>query len=189
MKFIKENFYDIVRLYINQIGISIFSLILYTATNIQDNEPLNLKIKLAISVFSILFYYALIYTVSWEWGAKDKIRIDGGRMTPFKSKGALLALVANSANIIFAAVCALTQYLYQIGLGDGFGTVSMIFNLFLRLFASMYVGVLQAAFDNYLAQSIGYIIIPAFAILVTHLGYTLGMKEKRIFSTSKKKAK
>ena len=74
MRFIKEHFDNIVKLFINQIGISIFAMFLYTAASAVEfaDSSKALAIKMAISVFSILFYFFLIYNVTWEIGAKDK---------------------------------------------------------------------------------------------------------------------
>ena len=67
MRFLKENSYDIVRLYINQIGITIFSLVLYFSITSLSNNPdggaLYLKVKIGISIFAILFFYALLYII------------------------------------------------------------------------------------------------------------------------------
>ena len=82
MKIFKENSYDIVRLYINQLGIMIFSMLLYTAVGSFENESLSTSLSVFVSIFSTCFYLALIYYMMWEIGAKDKIRIDGGRMVP-----------------------------------------------------------------------------------------------------------
>lgn len=43
MKIFKENSYDIVKLYVNQIGIMIFSMLLYTAVGSFENESLSLS--------------------------------------------------------------------------------------------------------------------------------------------------
>ncbi len=193
MKFIKENSYDIVRLYINQIGISIFSLVLYTAVGKIEDESLNLGIKIAVSVFSMLFYFALLYTVSWEWGAKDKIRIDAGRLEVKKSKALIMSVFANISNFIFAIICTATVAMYMLGLGDIFYTISGVFNLIMRLLAAMYLGFLQGVFAfassnselYYLLQSIGYIFCPLLAVGVTHLGYIFGLNEKKIFPSAK----
>ena len=84
MKIFKENSYDVVKLYVNQLGIMIFSMLLYTAVGAFENEKLSLALSIFVSVFSICFYLVLIYYAIWEIGAKDKIRIDGGRMEPSK---------------------------------------------------------------------------------------------------------
>ena len=54
MKFFKDNSYDIVRLYINNLGISIFALMLYFAAGNIAKESAS-GFKLVISIFSIGF--------------------------------------------------------------------------------------------------------------------------------------
>ena len=54
MKFFKENSYDVVRLFINQVGITIFSMIIYTAVGMVNIDSVaRLGIKVAISVFAM----------------------------------------------------------------------------------------------------------------------------------------
>ena len=195
MKFFKENSYDVVRLFINQIGIAIFSLILYTALGTVKIEDDNrYTFKAIISIFAILFYFALLYTVAWDWGAKDNIRIEGKRMEPVKLKGARLAFWANVPNFVFAFVYALTMGLYCIGI-KGVKNLSAVFNVISRFIMSMHLGLLQSIF-SFLAdnpyvyefwQAVGYFIVPVFAIMVTELGYSLGLREKKIFGTIRKK--
>ena len=192
MKFLKENSYDIIRLYINQIGITIFSLLLYIPILNLKDEALKPKLMIAISLFAILFYFALLYTASWDWGAKDKIRIDAGRLECKKYKGALIALIANSLNFVLAAVCAITIFIFiQSGANPAY-SVYYIFNSILRLTAAMYLGLLQGIFAsvqnnefNALFVSLGYFVMPFFAIGVTHLGYIFGLKEFKIFKIRK----
>ncbi len=192
MKFFKENSYDIIRLLINQIGITIFSLILYTSLGaVNVEEGTKRMFNVALSVFAMLFYFALLYTVAWDWGAKDKIRIDGGRMQPDKFKGAKMAFFANVPNFILTLVCVLTFTVFLLTGNQGCETVSRVFDLIIRLFMSMYLGLLQGIFSAlrsnenmfYFAQAIGYFVIPVLAILATQLGYTMGTKEKKIFSS------
>jgi len=193
MKLLKNNFHDILRLYINQIGIMIFSLVLYTAINMED-EMLNLRIKIAISAFACLFYFVLLYTAAWDYGGKDRIRIDSGRLEENKLKGIGMALWANVPNFFLAGVCALSYGLnmaFEIGF---FETLSNLFNFFVRFTMSMYLGVLQGIFyslkDNvqlyYFWQSVGYFFVPTLAIIATHIGYTFGLKGKKIFPSSAK---
>ena len=147
-------------------------------------------VKAVISAFAIVFYFALLYTVAWDWGAQDKIRIDGKRMEPVKLKGARLALWANIPNFVFSFIYALTMGLYCLGV-EGVKNVSAIFNVIVRFTMSMHLGLLQAIF-SFLAeqeyvyhffQALGYFIVPIFAIIVTELGYSLGLKEKKLFGS------
>ena len=192
MNFIKNNFYDIVRLIIIQVGITIFSFVIYTAAGAIELESGTLIIKICISVFSMLFYFSLLYTTAWDWGAKDKIRIDGGRMQKDDYKGIKMSLLANIPNFVLSFLCALALGLYILGV-ECLNTVAFIFNTLMRFWMGMYLGVLQGIFngrtDNvgFFFQAIGYFVIPILSILVTHFGYKMGSLERKIFSSKKKK--
>lgn len=205
MKFFKENLESIIKLFINQIGISIFSLFLYTAASaIQSENGLSLIVKILVSVFSILFYFVLLYTVVWEIGAKDKIRIDGGRLEKQASKGFLMGLYANIPNFVLTGI-ALIMIAVYLGTGiEGFYTVFGALNAIFRLLISMYLGAIQGITDPtnikiqlqpedfqlkliYLNDTIGFFVFPLLAVLVCHFAYSMGLKDKKIFPTAKSK--
>lgn len=193
MRFLKENSYSIVKLYINQLGISIFSLLLYSAVATLKNEELSLNLTIGISVLAILFYFALIYTAAWDIGAGDIIKIEAGRMKSQKYKGALMSFFANIANFVLAAICVIAMLLYINGIEGAIG-FSQVANLILRLTYAMHIGILQGIFKPFasdanmynLVQSCGYLALPIMTIIVTHLGYIFGMKNLKIFPSSKK---
>lgn len=190
MKFFKDNSYDIVRLIINQIGITIFSLALMAAIGAIEDSATHSTVLISASVFASAFYLVLIYTVGWECGAKDKIRIDGGRLSPIPAKGALMALIANVPNFLFTALGIATMLAFMNGADEGFYTAFAVFNLIFRFIESMYLGIIQGVFSGfsydtdlrYLYEAIGFAIVPIFSILATQLGYSLGSKNIRILS-------
>ena len=190
MKFLKDNSYDIVRLFINQIGITIFSFALFTALSAIENEQTLATVKIAASVFATGFYLVLLYTVGWECGAKDKIRIDGGRLSPTRAKGALMSLVANLPNFIFTVAGIVCMLIFMSGGAEGFKSAFAVFNLIFRFIEAMYLGIIQGIFSflsydtdlRYLLEAIGFAVAPIFAIVATQLGYFLGSKDLRIFS-------
>ncbi len=192
MRFLKENSYDIVKLYINQVGMTIFSLVLYfSVTSLADNPDsagLYTKLKIGISVFAMLFFFALLYTAAWDWGANDKIRIDAGKIKKNIGKGALIATLANALNFILAGGCVISELIVK----NGEGLISQLFRPIFLLTNAMYIGIVQGLFssaDNaILFESIGYFIAPTLAILATHVGYVFGMKYIKIFPTSAKKS-
>ena len=197
MRFIKKNSYDIIKLYINQIGIAIFSLVLYTAIGMIDSETLPMPLKIGVSVFAILFYFVLIYTVTWEIGAKDKIRVDAGKEKCVMSKGFLMGLFANLPNFIFTFICILGQGVYMLTEIEAFKTLGAVFNLIIRLFLSMYLGVIQGIFSPFaenvdlyfLLQSCGFFLLPLLAVFTTDIGYRMGMKNIKFFSSKSQKNK
>ena len=193
MRFFKANSYDIVRLYINQIGIAIFSLVVYTATGLVDfKDPSTaLMVKGLVSLGSQLFYVSLIYNVCGECGAKDKIRIDGGRASALGAKGALMSLFANLPNIVLSLITLAFLGVYAF---FARGAAFAVANLFMRFHESLYLGLIQwltasiksESHLDFLVETILYFLVPFISILVCHLGYKLGLKDKKLFSQGKK---
>ena len=195
MRLLKENFYDIVKLYVNQIGIMIFSAFLYTAIGFVEEEPLGTNLLTAVSVFAILFYFVLIYYVVWELGAKDKIRIDGGRYDPPRAKGFLLGVFANVPNFIFSLLTILFLLIYNAG-QTGVADVLGVFDMIMRFHASMYMGFIRGItpseivenginFADCMVESWLFFALPLLSTAVTHIAYTLGRKDKKLFGSAK----
>jgi hypothetical protein len=170
----------------------IFSMLLYTAVGSFENKSLSNALSIFVSVFSIGFYLVLIYYSVWELGAKDKIRIDGGRMEPCKHKGLVMGLFANVPNLVLGALSVILLSIFLIGGGDGVYAGFLIFNTIMRFHSSMWLGVITDLVPSLSATKIDYIeflieavlftVLPLVSVGVTHLAYTLGSKEKKIFS-------
>ena len=193
--FLRDNSYEIVKLFINQIGITIFSLVLYTAAASIEDKALYSKVVVILSVFAVVFYFALLYTAAWDFGAKDKIKIDSGKLKGSSFCGLKMSLVANIPNFVIALVAALFMGLYILNGNEAFYTVFGVFNLIIRFISAMFLGVIQGIFAfldtsdvesrQYLVyhfwQAVAYFIAPVFTIAVTHVGYVFGLKNKKIF--------
>ncbi len=194
MRTFKENSYDIVRLYINQLGIMIFSLLLYTAVGSMKNETLSTALSVLVSVFSTCFYYVLIYYVVWEIGARDKIRIDGGRMIPNESKGLVMGLFANIPNIVISFAMTLFSLISTLTENTVSNSIFLVLNLITRLHESMFLGLISTIvpalnvgrFEYFLA-SILFFILPFISVIITHVAYYLGRREKKIFDVFSKR--
>ena len=203
MRFFKEHSYDIIRLYVNQIGITIFSMMLYTAIGgVTEDIVLFARLRTAISVFSILFYFVLIYYVMWEIGAKDKIRIDGGRIFPFRTKGVILELFANIPNLILSVLSVLFVSIYLISQNAVANSAFAVLIMITMYHASMYMGLIQTCvygmnvpdvevvdYPKYLIVSILFVAVPLLSVVVSHVAYTLGSKEIKLLSLFKAKKK
>ena len=204
MKFFKENSYDIVKLFINQVGITIFSFMLYTAVAMIENDSLFLKINAFVSVFAIIFYFSLLYTAAWDIGAKDKIRVDSGKAVSTPTKGLKMALLANVPNFLLASFAVIFMGIYMYFGGEWFYSAFFVLNMLIRFILAMFLGVIQGIFSflpstdpesstfclSYFLQSLGFLVAPILSALVTHFGYRMGSAERKLFSfvsTSKKK--
>ncbi len=182
INFIKENSYSMVKMFINQLGMTIFGTMLALSTGSNNS------LLLASSIFSVLFYMFLVYSVGWELGAKDKIRVDSGRMREFPSKGFFIALGANLPNLILAVLIGFGAII-----SNGFdakwaGNLSMVCNAIARLIQGMYLGIIKLLGDSLFEKATildtwwWFIIITFPALFVGWLSYFLGSKNFRILS-------
>lgn len=159
----------IIKLLVNQLGITIFSYFLYTAASAFANTETKAgewsvvnTIHVFISIFSFLFYFVLVYYAMWEIGAKDKIRIDGGRLEPMPLKGLLLGVYAYipSVAIVLLGVLFSGGFLIENAVGgvsnfadvvdnvtasrgSVFGVLMFAFTILIRIVFGMYLGVIQ----------------------------------------------
>ena len=201
MDFFKKNFHDILRLYINQVGITIFALMLYTAAGIPDDGVLVSKLRTVVSVFSLLFYFILLYYVVWEYGAKDKIRVDGGRQAPIALKGLFMSLIANIPNFVLGTLSVAFCIICLLG-ADGMLNVFGIIFPITMVHASMYMGVIQTIvygfnlpdpemlnLTEYVIMSVLFTLLPMFSCCVTQFAYYLGSHEKKLLNIFSSKNK
>ncbi|MBQ2766178.1 MAG: hypothetical protein IJF48_04265 [Clostridia bacterium] len=175
--FLREQLYNMVKLFLNQIALTVFGTVLAIATSKNDS------LLLASSIFSVLFFLALNYTTCWEIGAKDKIRVDSGRLESMQNKGLYISFGANLPNLIIALL---------IGLGVLIGTdasqsMSFVFNAIARLLNGMYLGIIKIVQDAASVTSITqvwwwFIVITLPSMLVGWLAYYLGSKNIRLLS-------
>ena len=196
MQFLKQQSYNIVRLIVFQVGISIFSLVITFAMNMAlSNRPEALNpTLLAVSAFSLCFYLVLIYSMLWEQGTKDKIRIESGRMTEDKKYGFKIALFAAIPNFIIAFLLALGYLFCSIGPFGGLAIEELAGNLYTVIFfvAYFFEAMLQGFIINFATDSTRYVIVliyfiaPVIPILISGLAYRFGLREKRLLFFFKK---
>ena len=199
MSFFKSNSYDIVKLYINQIGIAIFSTILYTAIGGLDSNSVISGLNVGISVFAILFYFTLLYTVAWEYGAKDKIKVEGSKFSEDRLKGVKLGVFAAVPNLVFGIVAITSTLIYRSTLSTVFGSILAVVNFIIRMTMAMYLGVINGIFGSFvdaelpmataefLSQTVAFTFASFFAVAIVYLGYSFGYKNFRIFGSLSQK--
>ncbi len=175
------------KLMLNQFGAAMLGIMLSSAA--MQSRILNF----VTSLLAIFFYLFLQYTAIWEVGAKDRIRVDGGRAAENKWKGLHAAVLANSPNLLFAvliivftAVGVPTQWGWA---GEG----AVIFTFIARLWQGMYNGVINFVIPQGLSGtqtilSTGiYLAIILPSLIVNLVGYRMGYMNHRIFPERKKK--
>lgn len=175
-EFFKENSYSMVKMFIDQLAMTIFGTMLAIATS------QNAQLLLASSIFAILFYLVILYSLGWEIGAKDKIKIDGGRMRPMPAKGFFIAVCANIPNLLLAVLMGFGVFFKT----EWAGNISVISNAIARLAEGMFIGVIKTLEDFiYTDAKISdvwwwFIIITLPAIFTGWFSYYMGMHDKRI---------
>lgn len=192
MRYFREHSKLISRLFINQVGMTIFGLVLTMA--VMRSTGNNPTLTVAVSIFSILFYLCLIYNVMWEEGARNIIRINAGRMERipcFPLKAAFFASVPNLALALLLTV----SYLLAFPCGLDFArSIYGILHIVLAFFEAMYVGLFSTvldAFPDVAVQSLVacglYLFSSLPMALVSMAAYRLGEKNVYLFGKPKPK--
>ncbi|MBQ8287894.1 MAG: hypothetical protein IJX76_03885 [Clostridia bacterium] len=188
-QFFKDNIYQSVRMLVNQIAMTMFSLMLIFAVSTAGEKngasaSTNDMLLIVVSSLSILFYLFLLYHMSYEMGQKDGIRIQGNRMSYFPWKGFFIALIANIPNLLLGLLELIGKIAIE---GDSvFADVSQmnpspvwaaslydICHTIARFIQSMYTGLGATIF-----RGVGFfdLLIPLPAILVCTFSYQFGVR-------------
>ena len=170
--FFERYSYESVRLALNQVAISMFGFALaMTAGQAESNALL-----LWSSIGSIAFYLALTYGTAHRTGMSDRTSIRYGKI-PFRPlRGLLISLVANSLNLLLAALITVGQ-LAEIG---GMESIARLIALLIQ---GMYQGLLATVSVGGVTLNglwWSYFLIPLPAMLVATLGYIAGAKDFHI---------
>ncbi len=96
--FFSQYGYGTIKMFVNQFAISLLGAVLAMATSTAGNDTLTL----VVSICAILFYLFLIYNMTWEIGATDKISVDIGKKAYKPFTGLFMSLIANVPNFIIA---------------------------------------------------------------------------------------
>lgn len=193
MTFFKQNLRLVSQLFINQIGMTIFGIVLTMAVNMAAKGKA--PFLLGVSLFAVCFYLALIYNVMWDAGAKNIIRIETGRQekTPFFAlRVSFLASVPNLFLALLMLIGFLLGYVWDFPFGVLlYGIVHILVGLFESMYAGCFSVILDAFADNavtqYLVATLLYIFSSLPMILVSVAAYELGTRNIYLFGKKKRK--
>lgn len=169
LSFYKNNFDSVTKLFVNQLGMTIFGHLLFAATFKTD-------LKIATGLLSSLFYLYLVYSTGWDIGAKDKIKIDGGRMERCNCKGVLLGIAANTLGILLSFVNLLFYFL-------NFWEWSADISLSAYTISTLLNGMYTSFFTSFETPLMKFIILALFiipAVVISGISYYAGSKNFRI---------
>lgn len=194
MNFLKKNSYSIVRMVLDQFGIMIFAIILTAAASSQ-NETARTGLMLAVSIYSTLFYMALLYILTWECGAKDRIRVDGGRERRDLLAGLKMSLLANIPNFLIVLLLVI-GFLFGAAWGEAAWAQTMFaitHGVAKLAWESMYTGIVIALLPPASVSAISPLYILAYTLTIlpalgaSTFGYLMGYHNKKIFPSRKNK--
>lgn len=184
INFLKGYSYDIFKMFVNQLGMTMFGLVLSMATNTNDT------LFIISSVFSIVFYLVLLYTMTWDIGYAEKIRIEGKRMKYHPEKGFVLSLCANILNLLLGIIITISYYCATTLIPAAEGSAIMVpgapesvVNIYgiarsiATLLEGMYGGVINCLFVN---KPWVFILIVFPAVITCGIAYIMGVKGRRI---------
>jgi hypothetical protein len=185
-----KNFFEdtlevIIKMLVTQLGMTMFGVMITMAAVSfeRTSESANNVLSLVASVFSVFMYMFLLYIHVWNKGARDRIKIDGGRMKENKLKGLYMSLVANSLNLFLGLVMVATYYFCDFTTNPNsmvcqiFGTANDI----ARIIQGMFIGIVNYISPN--AESTTpflFLLITVPALFISSLGYYLGTKNKKV---------
>lgn len=167
----QKHSYNAVRLFVNQIAISIFGLVLAIACGKVENSTL----KIITSVGAIAFYLFLTYAAMWEIGSKDKFGIENGTKKDAPLAGLFVALLANSLNLLLAIVILACSFAPEGGALYAAGALAKVIALFIE---GMYTGLLSLdlggmPLNNYW---LSYFVIIIPSLVTSAIAYWCGTK-------------
>jgi len=136
--FSEYSYKGMAKMFINQFAISIFGAGLAMATTAAGNTVLTV----VVSGFAILFYLFLIYVMTWELGAADRLAVDLGKKQARPHLGLVLSLFANIPNFLIAI--AYTVGFPFMARQEWAGSLCAVVKLLVVIFEGMYLGLITA---------------------------------------------
>ncbi len=170
-EFMQKHSYNAVRLFVNQIAISIFGLVLAIACGKVENDTL----KIITSGGAIVFYLFLTYAAMWEVGSKDKFGIENGTKKEMPLAGLYVALLSNSFNLLLAIVILACSFASEGGTLYAAGALAKVIALFIE---GMYTGLLSLDFGGMPLNNywLSYFVIIIPSLVTSALAYWCGTK-------------
>lgn len=170
-EFLKRYSYESVLLFVNQIAIGLFGLVLVLAAGKAGNTTL----RTVTSVFAILFYLFLQFSSAWRVGSEDRVSVDLGKKERDMSIPAKMWLLANSVNLLLALLVSLGLWFADISAFSAIGSVATAIEFIIE---GMYVGVLAINIGGAPLNTLWFMhfIITLPSLVVVYAAYTCGLK-------------
>ena len=176
----KEHSYTIFRL----VGFQLVSCLLGFITASASAAMSANWVFPASSVFCIAFYLTIIAVICYEYGQKDGIRIEAGKIEKKLYKFFLLGLIANSFNLLLGIIAVIGRLIIGAPLSGMLGdmyspawlaSLQEVAATVARALHAMYLGVIQTVSDR---NVVLLVLVPIPAILTAGISYLVGIRYK-----------
>lgn len=175
IKYFKENLSSISKLFINHVGMTVFALVVLITSSLLSSKLGNNAVFYIMGGLTVLMYFSLIYTAMWERGAKDKIKVDGGRMKRGLFHGLYMYLMANALSIFFALLTLLFAC-FANDPNSGIYGVYDVFKLITHFWGAIYLPITKIPISSPVLHSLLYFAIIVPGAIVSCVSYILGVK-------------
>lgn len=175
MNFLKSYSYDMLKMFLNQFGTSIFGLALALAAA----KAQNVILRNVTSACAILFYLFLLYTMTWDIGFRERVSVLQEKQKNHPFKGVLISLGANSLNFILAIFITLGCFLGGVAF---FGDLGGIATFGALLLEGMYTGLLA---NNFMGEALNsywwvWFLTPIPSVLICGIAYNMGLHDFKL---------
>ena len=179
--FFKQYSYNIIKDILNQFAISVLGAMLSLATSAAANDTLSI----VVSVFAALFYLFLVYTTTWEIGAKDRISVDVGKKKYRPYMGLVISGISNIPKLLMAIMFVVAVFI--VPNGNVATVMETIVRLAYILLGGMYTGIMMtveisASGTTLISAWWAYFGFIAPALLVSTVAYYAGFKNFRLIA-------
>ena len=175
IKYFKENLGSISKLFINHVGMTVFALVVLITSSLLTKKIGNPVVFYIMGGLNVLMYFSLLYTAMWERGAKDKLKVEGGRMKEGLFHGLYMYLLANALSIFFA-VFTLIFACFASDPNSGIYSVYDVFKLITHFWGAIYLPITKLEFASPVLHSLLYFAIIMPGAIVSCVSYVLGLK-------------
>lgn len=168
--FFKRYSYQSVHLFLNQVAIGLFGMVLALSAGMAESQAL----KIGSSVFAVIFFLFLQFAAAWRVGSEDRVSIELGK----RKKNMLVTLgmwaLANSLNFLLAIFIALANFFPDVRALSAIGGISTTIKL---ISEGMYTGLLSISVGGVPLNSYWFMhfltTVPALPVII--VAYACGL--------------
>ncbi len=127
--------YQTMHLFLNQVAIGLFGVVLALAAGMAENDGL----KIGSSIFAVMFFLFLQFASAWRVGSEDRVSVDLGKRKRDLFVPIKMWALANSLNLLLALCISLGLWFPNVGF---FSTIGGIASTVKLIAEGMYTGLL-----------------------------------------------